>query len=123
MRPDVMERKLALYTSILKSFDCMGTFLVTAALVHKYTNILEKLINSGMEIGIHGYTHIDFTELSGEEQLGEMRKAREAFFNSHLPFSGFRSPYLRWNSDYNTPQKLDSSLRWIFWPKCDRNIA
>ena len=24
---------------------------------------------------------------------------------------------------YSTPQKLDSSLRWIFWTICDRNIA
>ena len=24
---------------------------------------------------------------------------------------------------YNTPQKLDSGLRWIFWTRCDRNIA
>lgn len=99
IRAGTMRKKLALYTSLLDKYGCICTFPVTASLVYKYSDILKKLISRKIEIAIHGYTHIDLTELSQEEQSEEIEKAIQEFRDLRLPLSGFRSPYLRWNLD------------------------
>ncbi len=114
-----MESGLALYTLLLRKFGCNGSFPVTASLVHQHRNLLGKLTDNGIELAIHGYTHVDFSQLSYEDQLGQIEKAKQAFQDSQLPFSGFRSPYLRWNSDtakaIGEAGFLYSSNRSLFW--------
>lgn len=94
-----MARKLALYTSVLKSCGCAATFPITASLLRTHKNLITDLGEAGIEIASHGHDHLDLTKLSREEQQKQIERARQTFKHLQLPLSGFRSPYLRWNSD------------------------
>jgi hypothetical protein len=58
-----------------------------------------------LELAIHGLHHVDYSLLSLERQLAHLRQARSIFEQLALPVSGFRCPYLRWNTDTLTALK------------------
>jgi hypothetical protein len=51
-----------------------------------------------MEFAIHGYMHVDHSQLSPEVQLEHVGRALSIFEKNGITCQGFRSPYLQWNS-------------------------
>lgn len=65
----------------------------------------------GIEYAIHGYRHIDYQQLSGQEQIEDFKKAIRIFNEHQVSFSGFRAPFLRFNSDTS---RVLSSLDFLY---------
>jgi hypothetical protein len=114
-----MKKRLRLYASLLGKFNCSVTFPVTACLLRKHSFLCRELIGNSIEMAIHGQKHVDLTNLPQEGQLEVMEEAKQAFHSSGLHFSGFRSPYLRWNQGTAEALKTAgfscSSNRTLLW--------
>ncbi|MCB0154598.1 MAG: polysaccharide deacetylase family protein [Anaerolineae bacterium] len=59
--------------------------------------VVRKYQTQGIEFAIHGYRHIDHSQLSVEEQNAHFQKAIQIFAEEGIDCKGFRCPYLRWN--------------------------
>ncbi len=94
-----MDRQLGIFTRVLEAFDCGATFPLTASTLARSRGRLEKYQDQGIEFAIHGYHHVDYSQLSLDQQTEHMIQARQAFEGDHLRCSGFRCPYLRWSPD------------------------
>jgi hypothetical protein len=94
-----MDRSLASLSDMLKQFKCSATLPFTAVPLARHMAIAQKYQNLGIEIIIHGLTHVDYSALGLEQQRNHIRRARLIFEKMGLRASGFRCPYLRWNKD------------------------
>lgn len=97
-----MDQMLSQFVRTLKQFDCGATFPTTAVVVERRPYVLEKYQAQGIEFAVHGYTHIDYSELVPEQQLAHLHRARQALAKAGITATGFRSPYLRCESDLYT---------------------
>jgi hypothetical protein len=90
-----MDQALKQFATIVNQFGCSATFPITAAVLGRNPQVIKKYQEQGIEFAIHGYTHIDYSQLAPEEQLAHLRRACETFANLGITAVGFRSPYLR----------------------------
>lgn len=97
--PDKMDRILARFAGVLDEFGCGATFPITTAALARNKGIVEKYQAQNIEFAVHGYYHVDHTQLSLDAQLEHFTRARHAFEAQHVTCRGFRCPYLRWNDD------------------------
>jgi len=97
-----MDQALHLFAQILKRFDCGASFALTAALLKRNRDMIAKYLDQNIEFVVHGYTHIDYSQLAAEEQLADLHRAREAFAAAGVKAAGFRSPYLRRETHLHT---------------------
>jgi hypothetical protein len=97
LTPSKMAQALDRFGQILREFHCGATFPITAVAVERNTKVIEKHLAQDIEFAIHGYRHIDYSQLPPEEQVVHLRRAYDAFTSAGIPFKGFRSPYLRFN--------------------------
>lgn len=95
---DKMGRALAEFAAVLQRFECHATFPLTAAVLRRNPGVIRKYQAGGIEFAIHGYRHVDYSQLSPAEQAAHLRSAGEIFAQVGVQAMGFRSPYLRWNS-------------------------
>ena len=95
LTPAKMQRALDQFVKTLRRFDCGATFPATAAALERHPAALEKYQTQGIEFAVHGYTHVDYSQLTAEEQLAHLHRAREVFAAAGIKAVGFRSPYLR----------------------------
>jgi peptidoglycan/xylan/chitin deacetylase (PgdA/CDA1 family) len=95
LTPAEMDQRLHLFAQILKRFDCGASFAPTAIVLKRNRDMITKYLDQNIEFAVHGYTHIDYSQLAPEEQLAHLRRARETFANLGITAVGFRSPYLR----------------------------
>jgi peptidoglycan/xylan/chitin deacetylase (PgdA/CDA1 family) len=93
--PAKMGRALDQFVWTLKQFGGSATCPITAVAVERHPAILEKYQDQGIEFAVHGYTHVDYSQLAPEEQLAHLCHAREIFADVGITAIGFRSPYLR----------------------------
>jgi len=84
---------------VLTEFGCSATFPVTARPLSRNLSSVHRLQSQGIELAVHGNTHVDYSLLSFEQQVDQINRATQIFKQSGIPVSGFRSPYLRWNMD------------------------
>lgn len=56
--------------------------------------MIVKYLDQNVEFVVHGYTHIDYSQLAPQEQLAHLLRAREVFADLGITAVGFRSPYL-----------------------------
>jgi len=94
-----MDRALTRFTRILQEFDCSATFPLTACTLARSGEMLHKYQYQGVEFAVHGYQHVDHSQLSLDQHLDHLGKARQMFEAHDLRCRGFRCPYLRWNQD------------------------
>jgi peptidoglycan/xylan/chitin deacetylase (PgdA/CDA1 family) len=90
-----MDRALQLFAQTLQRFDCGASFPITAIALKRSSNTVAKYLDQNIEFAVHGYTHIDYSQLAPEEQLAHLHRARETFAELGITAAGFRSPYLR----------------------------
>jgi len=94
LTPAKMDRALDLFTQILRQFDCGASLPLTAVALKRNGNTITRYRDQNIEFAVHGYTHIDYSQLVPEEQVADLRRAREVFAATGLKPMGFRSPYL-----------------------------
>lgn len=93
-----MARTLYQLHQLLDTHHCSGTFPITAVALERHPEVIRSLAQQGMEFAIHGYVHVDHSQLSPEVQYQHMNRAMAVFAKNEIPCYGFRSPYLHWNS-------------------------
>jgi peptidoglycan/xylan/chitin deacetylase (PgdA/CDA1 family) len=118
-----MEVKLDQYINILREHNISPTFPITAEILKRHPHIIEKYLNDGVEFAIHGFQHIDYSNLSEEELSEHLGKSVDLFKKNNITFSGFRFPYLKFNEKCmdalsRFPIKWDSSHS-IYWDVVD----
>jgi peptidoglycan/xylan/chitin deacetylase (PgdA/CDA1 family) len=94
-----MDRALARLTSVLRQFRCGATLPITAVALERNARIIDKYLAQDIEFVVHGYRHIDHSQLSQIEQRVQLTQARQIFAQSGIRPLGFRCPYLRANPD------------------------
>jgi peptidoglycan/xylan/chitin deacetylase (PgdA/CDA1 family) len=94
------ERRIrkALYAIIgtSRKYSTAPTFFIPAVVLHRHPKLIAKIAHDGTELGIHGYVHNDYRFLSEAEQYNQTQRAIAVFEQVHIPFHGFRNPYLGW---------------------------
>lgn len=91
-----MFNNLELLIDILNEYDAKATLPITATTLLHNPEILEVL-DARIELAIHGYKHIDHTQLSYKELLCQLNNALEIFKKNKIIVYGFRAPYLKVN--------------------------
>ncbi|MGZ3642769.1 MAG: polysaccharide deacetylase family protein [Ktedonobacteraceae bacterium] len=88
----------ALYSVIesLEPYNAMPTFFIPAVVLERHARLLAEIAEHRAEVGIHGYVHNDYRTLSHSEQYKQTEKAISVFEEKHIPYQGFRNPYLGW---------------------------
>lgn len=92
-----MGRALAQFVGILRQFGCSATFPIPSVVLERNPHIVRMYQAQGIEFAVHGYRHVDHSQLSQAEQLAHLELAKQAFARAGIRAQGFRSPYLRWN--------------------------
>jgi hypothetical protein len=78
----------------LDGLSCPATFAVPAVIVERYPRFIRHLQDSGVEIAVHGYQHIDLNALPIARASDQLVKAAEAFRRMGIEVRGFRCPYI-----------------------------
>ena len=102
LTPATMARALAQFADILGRYSCGATFPTTAIAVQRHPQVIPHYQEQGIEFCVHGYTHIDYADVSPEVQREHLVRARDIFAQAGIATRGFRSPYLRRNAHLNT---------------------
>ena len=98
------ESRLNKYRIATRNFGCTPSFCVTAVTLRRHPKLIKQLSEQGIELGIHGYIHIDYKSMSAKEQTKHFQQAIDTFRTYQVPFIGFRAPFLRISHD--TPEVL-----------------
>ena len=99
LTPARMDQSLQRYTEVLRRFDCGASFPITAVTLKRHSNTIVKYLDLNIEFAVHGYTHINYGQLTPEAQLAHLQLAREIFTKAGITPTGFRSPYLSRDTD------------------------
>lgn len=91
----------ALYTIVhtLQEHNAAPTFFIPAVVLRRHPGLIAEIAHCGTEIGIHGYVHNDYRLLNKSQQYEQTNQAISIFQNIHIPFQGFRNPYLGWTEE------------------------
>lgn len=92
-------KALQTIVDLLRSYGSAPTFFIPAAVLHRHPRLLAEIADQGAEIGIHGYVHNDYRTLSASEQYKQTEQAISVFQSTHIPYQGFRNPYLGWTEE------------------------
>jgi hypothetical protein len=95
--PATMDRALGQLAQILQRYECRATLPITTVALARNSHVIQKYQAQGIEFAVHGYRHIDHSQLSLAEQTEHFRQAGQIFQAHGINFKGFRCPYLRWN--------------------------
>ncbi len=97
MSSSSMKRALSHFRGILGQYGAAATFPVTAATVERNKGVIEEFKGRQIEFAVHGYYHVDHSQLTASRQLSDLSRARRLFEERDIPTAGFRCPYLRLN--------------------------
>ncbi len=94
-----MKRNLKKYLTILGEDDIPFTMFVPAFVSKKHSGFLRNLNSDLLELGLHGYVHADYREMSRDEIKFHLELSKEIFDQFDMKIDGFRAPYLAWNDE------------------------
>lgn len=91
----------ALYAIIdtLQAYGAVPTFFIPAVVLRRHPTLISEIGSRGAEVGVHGYVHNDYRFLSKSEQYAQTQQAISVFQTNHIPYRGFRNPYLGWTEE------------------------
>lgn len=92
-------RTLLSILATVRQYGGNPTFFIPAVVLRRHPELIREIAFCGAEIGIHGYVHNDYRSLSDASQHQQTEQAMTVFQDVHLPFQGFRNPYLGWTED------------------------
>lgn len=95
------QTRQALYTVIetLHHYGAAPTFFIPAVVLRRHPGLLAEITRRGAEVGVHGYVHNDYRTLNKEKQYTQTQQAISVFEQTHIPYQGFRNPYLGWTEE------------------------
>jgi peptidoglycan/xylan/chitin deacetylase (PgdA/CDA1 family) len=103
----------------LARYQCRPTFPTPGQVVARNGTFCRELQRRGAELAVHGYHHLDFRALSGDESRRQFAEATAAYQRTGIQFEGFRCPYLsyaeRLNDTLASGQFQYSSNKAIWW--------
>jgi peptidoglycan/xylan/chitin deacetylase (PgdA/CDA1 family) len=102
LSPHKMNRALRSFVETLEQSGCGATFPITATTLKRNPDSIAKYLDKDIEFAVHGYTHIDYAQLTPDQQLAHLLCAREIFSENGVKAVGFRSPYLRREAHLNS---------------------
>jgi len=94
-----MEQELAEFFKVLRRFQCSASFPITSVALLRNPETIKKYYDQGIEFAIHGYRHVDHSQLSQQDQQDQLKLAQQVFKQAGIQPRGFRGPYLRWNRE------------------------
>ncbi len=97
LAPSKMDQALERFARVLAHYRCGASFPITAAALARSRGVVEKYQARDIEFAVHGYRHIDHSQLSPDRQAADFSSARRLFEARGVACWGFRSPYLRRN--------------------------
>lgn len=92
-------RTLRALIDTLQRYHAAPTFFIPAVVLRRHPELIAELVRLGAEIGVHGYVHNDYRSLNKQEQHEQTRRAITIFQRTHIPYQGFRNPYLGWTEE------------------------
>lgn len=92
-------RTLLSILAAVRQYGGNPTFFIPAVVLRRHHELISEIASCGAEIGIHGYVHNDYRSLNDGSQHQQTQQAMAVFQDVHLPFQGFRNPYLGWTDD------------------------
>jgi peptidoglycan/xylan/chitin deacetylase (PgdA/CDA1 family) len=99
LTPRKMDQALNLLADTLEQFECSATFPIVAVALARHPQVIQKYQSQGLEFAIHGYRHIDYNQLSEQDQTAHLASANRLFNAAAIQTRGFRGPYLHANAD------------------------
>lgn len=103
----------------LARHECRPTFPTPGQVVARNATFCRELQRRGAELAVHGYHHLDFRALSGDESRRQFAAAAAAYQRNGIVFEGFRCPYLSYTEQLNdtipTSDFGYSSNKAIWW--------
>lgn len=72
-----MARGLKRMLDLFDKFDVKATFFVLGEAFERYGDVIKRLSDSGHEIAVHGFNHVNFGLLSSAEQRDQISRAIE----------------------------------------------
>jgi len=104
---------------MLAEYGCSPTFPTPGRVVQRHHDFVKRVQDSGAEIAVHGFDHVDLGVYKPEEASQQLIKASQVFAEYGIGIYGFRCPYLRYPSGLweMLPKDLFvySSNRAIWW--------
>jgi peptidoglycan/xylan/chitin deacetylase (PgdA/CDA1 family) len=94
-----METRLSAFADLVDRYGSSPSFPITAAVLNRNPHVARHLLDRGVELCVHGLVHNDLSKLPGDVQRTQIVEAVKIFRHHGIGFTGFRSPYLRYNTD------------------------
>jgi hypothetical protein len=95
--PRRMSGRLAAVHRLVEAYGSGATLPVTAAAAVRHPQVISLCARMGIEFAVHGYYHVDHSQLSREDQQEQLSRARGELESMGVRAVGFRAPYLRAN--------------------------
>jgi len=102
-----MDQALAHFGKVLSEYEIGATFPITAAALARNPGVIEKYQAQNIEFAVHGYYHVDHSQLSRQQQVTDLLRAHRLFNDRGVKSLGFRCPYLRYQD--NTLEAINES--------------
>ena len=97
LTPHRMEKRLRAYAEIVAAYGSRPSLPITAKVLDRNPAVGRRLAELGVELCVHGLVHTDMSRLPAEVQCQHVEQAVDIFKKHKIAFSGFRSPYLKYN--------------------------
>lgn len=108
------------FQALLGKYNCEATFPITINVLNRHPELIEKFHERSIEFAVHGFRHVDHTVLSEDQLQADFLQISDVLKQLGTPLAGFRSPYLRWDTNTrNVLREFDylyDSSRAIAWP-------
>ena len=83
------------FVRLMREYSIVPTLPVTAIVLDRYPNLFKRIQDMGVEFAVHGYKHVDYTQLESKQIVEHLQHAVEIFDKHGILWSGFRFPFLR----------------------------
>lgn len=93
--PSRMDIRISQMVAMLSRHECQPTLPITASVAERNPSLVQSYAARGVEFAIHGYHHVDHTQLAADDLRTQLERARHVLLSYGLPTDGFRAPYLR----------------------------
>lgn len=107
---DKMKDVVLQIDQIGKKYKYRPAIITPALVLRRHRKLLNCLCDANLEFALHGHTHKNFRPLDLNEQVNEIRKAKDVFEELRVHACGFRAPYLSWNGHTNQAVQQNNLL-------------
>ncbi|MFQ5854690.1 MAG: polysaccharide deacetylase family protein [Anaerolineae bacterium] len=115
------------FVATLAEYGCAPTFPTPGRVVQRHSHYFRHLQDSGVEIAVHGFDHVDLNAYPPAEASKQLARAADVFADNGIEVHGFRCPYLSCTDDLVDclPKGVFkySSNEAIWWDGCESTIA